>query len=164
MTDFRKRLGLALKHQRQLRKLTQPQLAELADLSVRHVADIEGGKKNCTMETLSSLAAALDWNPLVNLTVDDKPRAAELAFATTLQRELEAMLERLKGWYAELANRDVSMRALARKLPDFKREQDAAVERLQAWHSQLVSRSASAQGPAPAERKAGKRARPAKIR
>jgi len=162
-TSARTRLGLALKRERERRDLTQERLAELADLSVRHVADIEGGKTNYTMETLSRLAAALDWDPLVNVTVDDTARAAERAFAKKLQRELDATLERLKAWHAVLADRNLSIGVLARKLPAFKREQEAALARLKAWHAKLDNRNALMRAPAElTPSKAEKRAQPAK--
>ncbi len=117
MTDFRARLGLALKRERQRRKLTQPQLAELAKLSVRHVADVEGGKTNYTMETLTSLAAALDWDPLVNVTVVDTPdRAAARAVNARMhgiKRRLKVTVEGLKAVHAEIVSRGASTPAPA---------------------------------------------------
>jgi transcriptional regulator with XRE-family HTH domain len=115
MTDLRARLGLALKRERKRRKLTQPQLAELTNLSVRHVADVEGGKKNYRLETFSSLAAALDWDPLVNVTVADTPdRAAARAVTAkmrSIEQRLEKTLEGLKAVHAQFVNRGASTHA-----------------------------------------------------
>lgn len=44
---------------RKEQQLTRERLAELADISVQFLADIEKGKKNMTVTTLRKLAAAL---------------------------------------------------------------------------------------------------------
>lgn len=45
---------------RKNRNMTREKLAELADISVQFLADIEKGKKNMTVTTLRKLAASLE--------------------------------------------------------------------------------------------------------
>jgi transcriptional regulator with XRE-family HTH domain len=106
VTDLRKQLGLALKHQREAKNLSQSKLAELANISTHHLADIEGGKKNFTMKVLDQLATALDWDPLVELTADGPPltgaRAREVVERLrALRADGEATLERLNELHAD---------------------------------------------------------------
>lgn len=46
------------------RGLTQAELAEFADLSLKYVGEIEPGEANATLEVLERLAAAVGWNPM----------------------------------------------------------------------------------------------------
>ena len=101
MTDFRTQLGLAIQRQRRRRHLTQEQLAEAANLSTRHIADIEAGTKNFTMRTLDRIAGALEWDPLAELTRNGGPLSESAvreaaAHLRELRPELEATLARLK--------------------------------------------------------------------
>jgi len=111
VTDFRMQLGHALKQQRQRRKLSQIKLAELAEVSDRYIADVEAGKANLTMKVLDRLAAALDWDPLAELTVDSDPRAGHaarevLAKLTELGESLESTIDRLKALHAQFLHGD----------------------------------------------------------
>ncbi len=106
VSDFKTQLGQALKQQRQRRKLSQSKLAELADVSDRYIADIEAGKANLTMKVLDRLAAALDWDPLAELTVDAEPPSPAaardvLAKLSELGQSLEHTIDRLKALHAK---------------------------------------------------------------
>jgi DNA-binding XRE family transcriptional regulator len=72
---LRIRLGAALQKHRLQRGLTQAELAEFADLSLKHVGEIERGEANTTLEVLERLAAAVGWNLM-----DGPRRAARAAF------------------------------------------------------------------------------------
>jgi transcriptional regulator with XRE-family HTH domain len=61
---LRTRLGAALQKHRLARGLTQAELAEFADLSLKYVGEIERGEANTTLEVLERLAAAVGWNPM----------------------------------------------------------------------------------------------------
>ena len=52
-------LGQALKRRRKTLKVTQPQLAELADISVNTLYKIETGQANPTFDTLDKIAGIL---------------------------------------------------------------------------------------------------------
>src|SRR6266545_2723080 len=104
--NFRTQLGLALKRQRERRDLTQETLAEMANISVRHLAAMEAGTKNFTIEVLEQLATALDWDPLAELTREGPPlseaQAREVAERLgELNAEWEATFERLKARHAQ---------------------------------------------------------------
>lgn len=58
-TAFTQRLGALLQRRRQRLGLTQSQLAERADLSLKHVGDIERGEANLTVYALEQLAVVL---------------------------------------------------------------------------------------------------------
>lgn len=58
--DDRVRVGLRLKGWRKIRELTQEALAERAGLSYKFIGEIERGRGNPTIDTLSKLAHALD--------------------------------------------------------------------------------------------------------
>ena len=55
-----KLLGLNIKKYRELRGLTQNQLAEKVDLSREYVADIERGLKNISLRKLYAIADVLN--------------------------------------------------------------------------------------------------------
>lgn len=57
---------------RKARGLTRERLAEMADISVQFLADIEKGRKNMTITTLRKLSAALmvSTDHIVNGTTD----------------------------------------------------------------------------------------------
>jgi len=63
LTSLRERLGLALQRQRQVHGLSQSQLAQLANLSLKYVGEIERGEANVSMEALERLTTALEWDP-----------------------------------------------------------------------------------------------------
>lgn len=63
-STLRMRLGAALQKHRVRRNMTQAQLAEFADLSLKHVGDIERGEANTSLEVLERLAAAVGWDPM----------------------------------------------------------------------------------------------------
>lgn len=51
--------GTRIRHLREEQGLTRERLAEMADISVQFLADIEKGRKNMSVTTLRNLAAAL---------------------------------------------------------------------------------------------------------
>jgi transcriptional regulator with XRE-family HTH domain len=58
------RIGAALQRHRLQRGITQDQLAEHTDLSLKYVGEIERGEANFTIDKLERLAAAVGWDPL----------------------------------------------------------------------------------------------------
>ena len=59
MTDLRGQLGARLKQLRLTRRFTQEQLAERAGLSYKFIGEVERGRGNPTLTTLSALSDAL---------------------------------------------------------------------------------------------------------
>ncbi|MEA4848733.1 MAG: helix-turn-helix transcriptional regulator [Clostridiaceae bacterium] len=53
-------IGINIKEARRAKKMTQVELAALADISRSYLADVEAGRYNPSLETLSKLAQALD--------------------------------------------------------------------------------------------------------
>ena len=52
-------VGLKIKFYRQKSHLTQAQFAEMLDMDVRYLGDIERGKKNVTLKTIYKIASGL---------------------------------------------------------------------------------------------------------
>jgi len=61
-------IGNSIREMRQLRKLTQSQLAEAAALRQATIADIEAGKQNFEINSLVRIASALNCYLDINLT------------------------------------------------------------------------------------------------
>jgi len=60
MPNIHEILGKRIQVLRKKAELTQLQLAEMANLSLKHLGEIERGRGNPTLESLHSLAVALD--------------------------------------------------------------------------------------------------------
>lgn len=58
-----KAIGVRVKNFRKERNLTQEKLAELIDVSVPYMSNIETGKKKLSMQVLVNLSCALDVTP-----------------------------------------------------------------------------------------------------
>lgn len=69
MEDTQKALAERVRQMRKRAKLTQEALAEKAELSIQHISDLERGRGNPTLQSLSRLSTALGvslWD-LVNI-------------------------------------------------------------------------------------------------
>ncbi len=92
---LRIRLGAALQKHRLDRGLTQAELAEYADLSLKYVGEIERGEANTTLEVLERLAAAVGWNPMEALEGMREPLSEGVRLL--LLDEVQQILERLRN-------------------------------------------------------------------
>ena len=92
---LRIRLGAALQKHRLQRGLTQAELAEFADLSLKYVGEIERGEANTTLEVLERLAAAVGWNPMDALEGLREPLSEGVRML--LLDEVQQILERLRN-------------------------------------------------------------------
>ena len=92
---LRIRLGAALQKHRLQRGLTQAELAEFADLSLKYVGEIERGEANTTLEVLERLAAAVGWNPMDALEGLREPLSEGVR--VLLLDEVQQILDRLKN-------------------------------------------------------------------
>lgn len=63
MIDIKKALGLKIKQIRKSKNLTQEKLAELINIEVPSLSNIETGKFAPSIETLQKLSAALNVEP-----------------------------------------------------------------------------------------------------
>lgn len=71
-------LGQRIRRYRQVKKLTQEQLAERADISASFMGHIERGSRIASLDTLMKLCAALGVTPNDLLSVDVLPGAVNL--------------------------------------------------------------------------------------
>lgn len=92
-TDFLKTVGSELRKRRKAQKLSQEQLAELADLHPTYVSEIERAKVNASIFTFYQLAVALrtDLGELLGsaLTTSDKELDSDLVELTGRIRRME---------------------------------------------------------------------------
>ena len=91
---LRIRLGAALQKQRLNRGLTQAQLAEFADLSLKYVGEIERGEANTSLEVLERLSIAVGWDPVEDLESIREPLSEGVRML--LLDEVTQMVDRLR--------------------------------------------------------------------
>lgn len=110
-TLFTQRLGARLQRQRQRQGLTQADLAERADLSVKYVGEIERGEANATAQALERIAVVLEWDPWTLFALEQQPISQQVHQLLTTElggtrRQLDAVL----AWLGALdpARRDAS--------------------------------------------------------
>lgn len=65
--DIRHILAFNIKYYRFRLGITQEQLAEKCDISPRYISDIENGKGNIPIDTLSNISSALNVEPYILL-------------------------------------------------------------------------------------------------
>jgi transcriptional regulator with XRE-family HTH domain len=92
---LRIRLGAALQKHRLQRGLTQAELAEFSDLSLKYVGEIERGEANTTLEVLERLAAAVGWDPMDALEGLREPLSEGVRLL--LLDEVQQILDRLRN-------------------------------------------------------------------
>jgi transcriptional regulator with XRE-family HTH domain len=64
---IRKMVGKSIKERRKTLRVTQPQVAELADISVNTLYKIERGQANPTLETLTKIADVLGMEVILQV-------------------------------------------------------------------------------------------------
>lgn len=94
-------IGENIKHFRKEKKLTQGQLAELANMSRSYVADIERDRYNPSVDTLKTIAKALEigTNLLLGENASDEINQSSLSQKEErdIARDLEKMLSNLEN-------------------------------------------------------------------
>jgi transcriptional regulator with XRE-family HTH domain len=97
--DFRVELGRLLQKQRQRLRLSQTKAAELANLSMKYLGEIERGEGNPSLAVLSRLAAALSWNPFSESgeQITEGARVMLLTEAERLVERLQTMVVWLRS-------------------------------------------------------------------
>ncbi len=60
MSNIQELFGKKLRHIRQAKGMTQEALAELSNLSIQFIGEIERGKRNPSLTSIQNLASALD--------------------------------------------------------------------------------------------------------
>lgn len=88
-------IGRRIRHIRKSRKLTQEELAELAEISAPFIGHIERGTRKMSLETLHALALALDVSCDYLLGMEDRKAADPTIVQKTID-EVVYILE--KHW------------------------------------------------------------------
>lgn len=109
---LRIRLGAALQKNRLARGLTQADLAEHTDLSLKYVGEIERGEANTTIAVLERLAEAVGWNPMDALEGLREPLSEGVRML--LLDEVQQMLERLRNMTKWLQALDPALHPVVR--------------------------------------------------
>ncbi|MFD0712984.1 helix-turn-helix domain-containing protein [Paenibacillus sp. GCM10027626] len=71
-TTIEQRIGNIVRHSRLRQGLTQEQLAELIESNVAYISQLESGKRNPTIKTLSRIAQACQVELFQMLQIDHK--------------------------------------------------------------------------------------------
>ena len=77
MGEIKKKFGKNLKHYRELKKLTQEQLAEKIELNVRSLSFIECGTNFVTEKTLEKMCKTLEISPKQLFDFDYPPKETQ---------------------------------------------------------------------------------------
>ena len=88
-------LGQRTKERRKQLKLTQEQLAEKINISVRFMADVEGGQVGVSLSTLKELCMALGCSADYLLGLDSASSADDYAFA--IRKIQQIPLDKIKS-------------------------------------------------------------------
>ena len=91
---YRRRLGLRIQVQRTLKGMTQAELAEGADLSLKYVGEIERGEANIRLDTLERLVRGVGWDMAGALS--QGPQSLNDGIRTLLRSQLEEL-----GYYLD---------------------------------------------------------------
>lgn len=91
-------LGRKLRALRNAFGMTQEQLAEGADISLKHLGEIERGRGNPTLTTLEALAKALHVTPSDLIALGDEGRSldtASIQIKALVEKQDEAVRSRM---------------------------------------------------------------------
>ncbi len=97
-------LGLRIRQQRKLMKMTQEELARAAGVSTAFIGHIERGIKHCSLDTLIALCNALDTSP--NTFLQDSLEHAPIDRDSKLSPRVRAMLDDIAHVLREHDNKD----------------------------------------------------------
>ena len=89
-------LGKNIKYYRNLKKLTQSQLAEKSNTSTNYIATIETGKKYPSPSTLEKIAKALNINAIDLFQIENKNTTSKREFEfKKIKKELNIQIKNL---------------------------------------------------------------------
>lgn len=124
--SLRVRLGVMLQRYRAHRQLTQAQLADRAELSLKYMGEVERGEANVTIEVLERIADVLNWDPWDLFS--DNPRPIAEGVYTLLLAELLATVQRLTDLARWLEALDPAQRPPVDLLPPLASAQEERAE------------------------------------
>jgi transcriptional regulator with XRE-family HTH domain len=111
---LRLRLGAAIQKHRRQKGLTQIDLAEFTDLSLKYVGDIERGAANATLEVIERLAGAVGFDPFDEFAGLGEPLSEGVRLLPLDQ--IDRMLEQLKDMAKWLHALDPALNAQVKPL------------------------------------------------
>jgi len=114
MLDYTRSLGNAVKRARKQKGFTQREVANLADVDVRTVLNIENYKGNPKIEVLFPLIRVLEIDPVEIFypemqNTGDAQRALQMFLAGCSQKELEALLPICKSVCSVMRTDSISL-------------------------------------------------------
>jgi transcriptional regulator with XRE-family HTH domain len=108
---FRIQIGVVVQKQRLRQGLTQVQVAERADLSLKHIGEVERGAANVSVDIVARIADAIGLNQADLLLPVQEPLSEGVR--AMLVNEVQAMLDRLASTLRWLNALDPSLNAPA---------------------------------------------------
>jgi transcriptional regulator with XRE-family HTH domain len=122
---LRVRLGARIQEYRLRCGLTQSLLAELTDLSVKYVGEIERGEANPTLGTLERLADVVQWDPMQALDVKEplteRVRLLLVSIASGINAQTDEMMRWLEALNPSLPASATPPVPMATRVPSRKR-------------------------------------------
>lgn len=110
-------VGKRISYLRKQRGYTREKLAELADISVQFLADIEKGRKSMTVNTLRKLSFTLNVTTdyIVNGTTSTSVNDSLTSILSSMNSDTRTYAERLLVIYAEAINQLTQVHSLDEK-------------------------------------------------
>lgn len=99
MTELKKLLGKKIKEIRKKRNLTQEQLAELIDIEIPSMSNIETGKFAPSIETMQKLARELRVKPYELYLFDDVSYEEKLSEMTRVMASNEKLTNKMYKFF-----------------------------------------------------------------
>lgn len=99
-----KNLGRRVRQQRELAKLTQDELAEMANISLSFLGHIERGTRKASLDTVVRLSNALNVSP--NILLQDSLNANLLDIKLPVNEEKRIMLREITNRILEYTEHD----------------------------------------------------------
>lgn len=107
MKDYKHDMGLRIKEKRKSLKLTQEEIAEMLDISVKHFSEVERGLTGLSLENLirlsNILGVSIDY--LVNGIIDKDKWSCIISELQNVPKEKETLIKELIKKSIELAKK-----------------------------------------------------------
>ena len=93
-----KALGIRIRQQRKLMKMTQEELASVSDVSTSYIGHIERGIKRCSLETLICICNALNTPPnaLLQDSLNHPPEEPDMGLSPKSRAMMDGILQVLR--------------------------------------------------------------------
>ena len=108
--ELRKRVGQRIRELRRALHVTQEDLAAKADMSAKHLGEIERGKENLSLDYLARLAQSLKVEPFELLLSQRELRARDEARSKAVLRHLQRLDKDALSFLSDVAESYIAHR------------------------------------------------------